>query len=64
MPFSSLQAALIKLKEEELVMKSSKGPQIAALVDAFLASRNAEVTNFSETIAGQIQSCVKAKAGK
>ncbi len=50
--FSALLAALIKLKEEELMMKSSKGPQNPALVDACLASRNA---------VGQIHSCLKAK---
>ncbi len=65
-PQSVLLTALIKLKEGELLLKSSKGPQVALLVDAFLGNMAAEeVNNFTDSTVRHIQSCLKAnKAGK
>lgn len=65
-PSFALSAALSELLEEELVVKSCKGPQVAVLVEAFMANMTAaEVDTFSQNIFKQFQSCLKAnKAGK
>jgi hypothetical protein len=59
-PYSALSKALTTMKEEELVVKSSKGPQILVLVDALLAriSTSSESVSFVESISGQLQSCL------
>lgn len=65
-PSSALSAALSQIEEEELVRKSSKGPQIAVLVEAIMANMSAgEVATFSTETIKQIQSWLKPnKAGK
>lgn len=46
---SALLTALRKLKDEELLLKSSKGPTVAIIVDAFLGIMSAEeVEKFTE----------------
>lgn len=60
-PHSALLTALSKLKDEELIVKSSKGPSVAALVQAFLANMTAvEVIKFNDDILKQLQSCLSA----
>lgn len=51
LPFSALLETLFKLKEEELVMRSSKVELITTIVNAFLSSKDTmEVGKFSQYI--------------
>lgn len=64
-PRSILLTVLTELKDEELVVKSSRGPSVVALAEAFLANMAAvEVDNFSEGIVKQLQSCLRNRAGR
>ncbi len=60
-PQIELLKAVAQLKEEELVVKSSKGPLIVLVVDALLANSTAvEFKKFNDSIVKKMQSCLSA----
>jgi len=65
-PQSALLTAFQKLRGEDLLRKSSKGPQVAVFVDGLIENMAAaEVGRFTEHIVRQMKSCLRAnKAGK